>query len=469
MSKWATLDQAIESSMENVIEDAIQLISIKSVQSEAKAGAPFGEGAKELLDAVLKMGENEGFYCRDYHVGVVSVALQSGEPDLGIWLHGDVVPEGDGWQFEPYRAVTYKNCIVGRGACDNKGQLAAIFNLFKIFKELGIKLTYNPAIYVGSNEETGMKDLIGMSGNPDAKGFLNVCRPPRLSLVPDDGFPVGCGGKGGATLRLKSKTKISGFTIVAGQKESPGKAVALVEEMYHVPDALPGCKVKKNQKTEVTAFSLPRHASKPNPDGNMITQLTAALLETDLAKNEGNRAILDFIRRVSLDAYGAFLNISTKHAAMGPLTVVAQKIKCVDGYPEISLNIRYPLGIEYEGITERVSAVAEKEGFMLSDSVRGVDPYMLNPQSEIMNMLCEIANSVTGENKPPYTLSGGTYAHRLPNAYVFGTDVNIPPDDFEAGRGGAHGIDEAASLERLKTAMKIYARALIELDGMKWS
>ena len=88
--------------------------------------------------------------------------------------------------------------------------------------------------------------------------------------------------------------------------------------------------------------------------------------------------------------------------------------------------------------------------------------------NEVVRMLCRVSNEVTGDDKKPYTLSGGTYAHELPNAYVFGTNGNLPPDDFEKGRGGAHGIDEAVSLDRLKRAMKIYARALLSLNDIRW-
>jgi succinyl-diaminopimelate desuccinylase len=64
-------------------------------------------------------------------------------------------------------------------------------------------------------------------------------------------------------------------------------------------------------------------------------------------------------------------------------------------------------------------------------------------------------------------MGGGTYAHNLPNAYVFGTSANRPPVDFEKGRGGVHGVDEAVSIDRLCRAMKIYARALLSLDRIK--
>ena len=88
------------------------------------------------------------------------------------------------------------------------------------------------------------------------------------------------------------------------------------------------------------------------------------------------------------------------------------------------------------------------------------------PENETAKMLCRIANEVTGDDKPMYIVKGGTYAHFLPNAYAFGMDGSLPPDDFPAGRGGAHGVDEAVSLDRLQRAMKIYARALLELNEM---
>jgi len=45
---------------------------------------------------------------------------------------------------------------------------------------------------------------------------------------------------------------------------------------------------------------------------------------------------------------------------------------------------------------------------------------------------------------------------------------NLAPAEFPKGRGGAHGRDEAVSLDRLQRAMKIYARVLLELNEMKW-
>ena len=147
------IDELIDKDRANIAADIIKLVNIRSVREAPLPGAPFGAGVRQVLDTVLEMGAERGFEVRDYeNAAVVSVALKQGDIDLGIWAHGDVVHEGSGWIYEPYNAVEYKGRIVGRGSTDNKGQLVATLRLLQIFKKLGIKLKYNPALYVGSDD-----------------------------------------------------------------------------------------------------------------------------------------------------------------------------------------------------------------------------------------------------------------------------------------------------------------------------
>lgn len=457
------LDERIDALREELAALTIRLVNIKSVQEAPLPGAPFGEGPKRVLDEVLRLGKEAGFACVDYGVGVVSLALKEETPDLGIWLHGDVVPEGNGWTFQPYNATEYQGCIIGRGATDNKGQLAAIFLLLRLFGELQIPLKYNPALYLGSNEETGMADLVGIPGNPDAKGFINVATPPRLSLVPDSGFPVGYAGKGAVTLKLKSSTPLHGCTLTAGQSADPGRITAVFDSAPGV-DVLPGCTVEGNQ---ITAWTPPRHGAHPDPAGNMITVLSDAMLTSGLAGSE-DQYIWEFLRAVSSDVDGVMLGIQATSEHMKPLTVFAKQIDNADGHPELTLNIRHPDSITYAEIVRRVTVAAEQHGFVLTDSKAGTPAYRMTADTPIVRTLCEVSNSVIGADAAPFTLSGGTYANRLPNAYVFGTNGNLPPADFPKGRGGAHGIDESVSLDRLQRAMRIYARALLRLNDLEW-
>ena len=375
------IDAMIEASREALAADTIKLVNIKSVKSDPLPNAPFGAGTKQVLDHMLDAGQKTGFYTEDYQVGVVSLALKEGSPDLGIWTHGDVVPEGDGWNFDPYHAVEYNGCIIGRGATDNKGQLAAMFHLFKIFQQLKIELKYNPAIYIGSNEESGMEDV---------KRFLKRFQPPRLSLVPDSGFPVGYGGRGSAKITIRSEAPIHG----------------------EVP----------------------------------------------------------FLKEISQDTSGTLFGLNIYSEAMKRSLSITPKSFSMDdnGCVEQLLDIRYPIELTYETIVDRVETVCQENGFRIRRAENWSSPYLLDPNTELITKLTQIANDVTGDMAEPYALGGATYAHILPNALVYGTDGNLPPKDFPKERGYAHGVDEAVSLDRLQRAMKIYARALLELNDMEW-
>ena len=434
------IDQEIENVREVLARDTIHLIGVRSVKGEPEPGAPFGPGPRAMLDAVIKLGEREGFFPTRYTDSVISIAPQEGEPDLGIWLHGDVVHEGIGWNFDPYQATEYKGCIVGRGATDNKGQLCAIFHLLNIFKKLNIPLNYKIALFVGSNEESGKNDV---------KDFKTRYAPPRLSLVPDASFPVGYGGKGGLNLTIRAKKPLQGITITAGQTETPFQAEA---EAFG--------------RTIVTN-SMPRHLSSPDPNGNMITSMSEQLLaEPQLAPED--RPVLEFFKRMSLDIHGDSLGLNIPSKTMSGTVIVANRIDMVEGCPQVYLRVRYPIELSYETILAAVEAAAQAHGLEIVQANPYMKPYLLDKDWPVVTRLAEIANEITGDNKQPYIVGGGTYAHELPNALAFGMDGSLPPEDFPKGRGSAHGLDESVSLDRLQRAMRIYARALLALNEMEW-
>lgn len=433
------IDQEIELCRKELARDIIDLIGVKSVKGEPQPGAPFGPGPRAVLDAVLKMGEKEGFHTISYTDSVISIGLKKGKPDLGIWIHGDVVPEGTGWNFDPYQAVEYKGYIIGRGATDNKGQFCAMFHLLKIFKKLGIELNYLPAIYVGSDEESGANDV---------KDFLTRYQPPKMSLIPDSSFPVGYGGRGAMYLYLRAKKPLQGVTVLAGQDEDPGKAVAMIGERT------------------VETNSPPRHLSKPDPNGNMITRLMEKLLEDPEVSPE-DRPVLEFFKRLSLDVKGASFGMKANSEAV-PLAVGAKRIDMSENRPQLALNVRNPIEIPADEVFQRIGEEAEKYGVELVRTEVLADPYVLDPNWPVIKRLEEVAREITGDEKKPYIVGGYSYAHFLPNALAYGTDANVIPEDFPEGRGGAHGMDESASLDRLQRAMRIYARALLALNEMEW-
>ena len=458
------IDREIEAARASVSADTIKFINIDSTLGAAEAGAPFGRGVQNVLDTAIEMADKDGFFTKDYKVGVAHLALKDGQPDLGIWIHGDVVTVGDGWDFEPFNGVEFEGCVIGRGAGDNKGQLAAMYNLLKIFKKLGIELKYNPAIFIGSNEENGVRDILGDDSREGALGYINVATPPKLSLVPDCGFPVGYGGKGKSVFVLRSRNKFNTFKFSAGQKATPWKAFAEFDVGTNLPETLPKCTVDGNI---VWTESQSRHGSNPDPEGNMITKLSSALLGAGLVPEE-NIDVMKAFRELTLDTEGEALGIKIPHPIMGTPRVFIARIDFNDGYPEIEISIRNPLSVKHDFMDKAIREYAEKNGFDVVKSEMCIEPYMNDPDSEIVRELCDISNKFIGSASAPYIVGGVTYAHTLPNAYPFGSSSNVAPKSFKPGRGAVHGIDESVSLDCLQRAMKIYARALLKLNEIEW-
>ena len=199
----------------------------------------------------------------------------------------------------------------------------------------------------------------------------------------------------------------------------------------------------------------------------MITMLMNRLLEEELAVPE-DRPVLAFFKQLSLDIHGTDLGIDVDPGPMSRLTLSCQRIETVDGCPQLTVNIRYPAAITAEQIVLQLQQAAAQNETEVCQVRKGVLPYLLDKDLPVIQTLNAIANEVTGQNKAPYTLGGGTYAHRLPNALAFGMDGSLPPEDFPKGRGSAHGLDESVSLDRLQRAMRIYARALLALNELSW-
>ena len=54
---------------------------------------------------------------------------------VGILVHLDVVPEGDGWDYDPYGGEIHEGKIYGRGAVDDKGPAIACLYAMKALKD----------------------------------------------------------------------------------------------------------------------------------------------------------------------------------------------------------------------------------------------------------------------------------------------------------------------------------------------
>jgi succinyl-diaminopimelate desuccinylase len=108
----------------NPVSLARQLIRCPSV-------TPADAGAIGVLAQAL---EGLGFACHRLTFGTAPdgpienlfATIGSGGPHFAFAGHTDVVPEGAGWSVDPYAAEIADGILVGRGAADMKGALAAM-------------------------------------------------------------------------------------------------------------------------------------------------------------------------------------------------------------------------------------------------------------------------------------------------------------------------------------------------------
>lgn len=79
--------------------------------------------------------------------------------------------------------------------------------------------------------------------------------------------------------------------------------------------------------------------------------------------------------------------------------------------------------------------------------------------------MTECFEEVMGERQEPYTMSGGTYARKVPNAVGFGP--GLPKDltvlGLPAGHGECHQPDESQCIDTLLMAWKVYMYTVLKL------
>ena len=112
------IDRWIADREEEFVEDVRSLIRIPSVSVTGDKSFVYGKGCKDAADRMIEIAEAYGFKAQDCGGRCVKVSYgeyAEGKPDVEIWGHLDVVPEGDGWKYPPYECTRIGDYLIGRG------------------------------------------------------------------------------------------------------------------------------------------------------------------------------------------------------------------------------------------------------------------------------------------------------------------------------------------------------------------
>lgn len=420
----------MEKYFENLKENLKKLISIDSVQSDAKEGKPFGEGAYRALNFTLSLAESLGFKTKNYDNYIGEVEYGEGE-EMAILCHLDVVPVGklSSWKYPPFSATEVDGKIYGRGATDDKGPAIVCLYCLKALKDEGFKPKKKIKLIFGCNEESGWGCI---------DHYNKVAKMPEFGFSPDADFPVIYAEKGILHVKFLFEN-IGGLKSVSG-----GSAINVVCDRC---DAIAPYNENKAEKFGVkkdgeTIFALGKtaHASSPEKGINAIEKLVSYL--------ESEGLITDKIKKYLFDDE---LGLKKINDETGHLTMSPNMIEMENGKIAVSVDFRYPATKKKEDIEKIIEKIAPYE--ILSHHA----PLFNDRESFLIKTLTSIYNEETGENLAPIAIGGGTYARALKCGAGFGPET--ADEDFLI-----HQPNEYVSLENLKFQFRIYKKAIKRLS-----
>lgn len=342
--------------------------------------------------------------------------------------------------------------------------MAALYAM-RAVKELGIPLTKNIRLILGTDEECGSSDIAY---------YYRKEKPAPMTFSPDASYPVVNVEKGGlhghfTASFVPSDTLPRLVTIQAGTKLNvvPGKAVATVEGME------PSVIIDKAKKVEtetgvhfeltgeggihtITAVGTGAHASMPEDGNNAITGLLALLTVLPFAPCDQ----MEKIAKVAAlfphgDVNGTTLGIDLKDEVSGRLTLAFSMLTVDASGLDGQFDSRVPVCGNKENVLEVVKRKMEGQGLkLLSDSMR--PSHYVSADSDFVRTLLSAYESYTGHKGECLSMGGGTYVHELENGVAFG--AAMPGTDNHM-----HGADEFAVIDELLVSAKIFAQVIVDL------
>lgn len=497
------IDAYLEARWEQVVADIDALVRIPSTEDMAAAqpGAPFGLGPHAALDEVLAIAAREGLDAHDCEGYIGYADLPGTTPvQVGIIGHVDVVPEGPGWTFDPFRVQRKDGYLVGRGVADDKGPLVVALHAVAFWREKlareSRRFPYTIRLLFGANEETEMRDV---------DYYRARFADPAFLFTPDAEFPVGYGEAGICHGVLRSAPIVDGklMQLEAGVAPNavPGTARAVVrcdpaalpaEENITVTradaasmadaaaadsaidaasmadaaaagDAIDAAAPAATSMAIIEAKGRSAHASTPELGDNALARLVDYLLAADVCTYH-EQQFLKLQRAILRTTDGSGVGAEARDEHFGALTLAGTMARVDGDVIEQTIDCRYPTTTTSAQVAGKIATLAN-----LIDATFEIQhdkaPFLMKPDSPAVQALLAAYNQATGERAVPFTMKGGTYARAFTTGVSFGPDK--PWEAKPAWVGGMHGADEGISEALLKQAFSIYVRTianLMELD-----
>lgn len=462
------IDLWIENHRDEFLNDLAKLIEIPSVATfdVQKGEYPFGEESAAVLAKAKELSEDYGFKVKNLDNYCLVANIGDEDEKIGILGHLDVVPCGNDWNYPPYKLTVEGDLLLGRGVLDDKGPLWASVFAVRCLKDLELLPRRGIEIFMGGQEECGMNDIVH---------YRSVSKKlPVASFTPDGNYPICHGEKGGLRFYLAipcHSDKILDFNggtvrnVVADKAEITLKGVNAGEIAEKLKNNERIVVTAEGENVKITANGASVHASIPENGINAIGILANALLNTEVLTGEGKEA-MEFLSLVNSDYNGKALGVDVEDEPSGKLTHVGGVINMDRGILNLSIDIRYPVTFDGDELLKKIEKTVEPYKVTVHD-IADSKPTYAPAKSDLVKICMDVIQGVFHrENWKPYTMGGGTYARKMPNACALGPEDPDYESPFGIFRGSIHQADESTTAKLLFDTMRVYARLLIELDGI---
>lgn len=440
------------------------LIAIDSTTGAAAPGAPFGPGPARALEAALELARRWGLQTGNDEGYVGLVDLNDGEDQLHILAHLDVVGIGEGWETDPFTLVREGDLIYGRGTDDDKGPAVAALMAMRCVKELRLPVTKNVKLVLGTDEETGSRDI--------EHYYAHAPYAPN-SITPDSNFPVtniekaryapvfaAAWAPSGAPVRiLEVKGGIRANVapgqcraVLTGLDAAQAAAVcADVERETGVSFSV----VEEEERLVIEARGAEAHASTPDEGKNAITALLDALCRLPLAEDGAFGAVRALHSLFPFgDNEGRALGIAQSDEVSGALTLTFSVLELNESGFHGQFDVRAPICANEENCV----AVTEAKFAALGWSCTGgmTPAHVVEAESGFIHTLLDCYEHFSGKKGFCEAIGGGTYVHEIPGGVAFGAG----DAEFDSR---LHGANERARISQLLLCAKIYAAVIARL------
>ena len=446
-------------------EALAKLIAVDSTMGEPAPGCPFGEGTVRALRTALELARGWGFAVGEDDGYVGTVDLNGCQDMLHILAHLDIVGVGEGWDTDPFTLTRDGDLLYGRGVQDDKGPALAALFAMRCVRELGLPVSRNVRLILGTDEETGSRDIAHYyAAHPYAP----------YSVTPDADFPV---------INVEKARYAPSFRAAWQPQPQAAGHVAAVDGGIRVNVAPGSCTAAVlgltvgrisaameavQQRTGVTfsaeqtetgvairAAGVQAHAAHPQGGRNAITAMLELLSSLPLAQDAAADAVRALHRLFPYgDNGGSALGIAMEDAVSGPTTLVLSMLNLDETGFTGCFDCRASLCATRENTQAQVERLFAAKGWECSGDL--APGHAVDENSGFIRTLLESYEAYTGRQGRCLAIGGGTYVHEIPGGVAFGP----AEPDFD---NNCHGANECAKLSSLLLCAEIYADVIARL------